>query len=45
MEKAKPKFDLLQKFIGDKKTALGYLTYPDFVISEFSYYIEKLWPS
>jgi glutathione S-transferase len=44
LEKAKPKLDLLQNYIGEKETALGYLTYADFVFSEFSHYIEKLWP-
>jgi hypothetical protein len=33
LEKARPKFDYLQKFIGEKQFALGYLTYADFVIS------------
>ena len=42
--KQKSKLAKLDKFIGAKDTTMGYLTLADFVISEFSYYIEKLFP-
>ena len=42
-EKAKPKLELLNKFIGNKQFALGYLTLVDFYIAEFSYYFEALY--
>jgi hypothetical protein len=34
----------LDKFINNKDTTLEYLTLADFFISEFSYYVEKLFP-
>lgn len=37
-EKVKAKIEYLNKFIGDKDFALGYLTFADFLIAEFSYF-------
>ena len=42
-QKALPKFELLNKFIGEKDYLLGYLTLADFKIAEASYYFEKLY--
>ena len=42
LEKAVAKFELVQKFVGEKEFMLGYLTILDFKISELSYYIEKI---
>ena len=42
-EKVKPKLELLNKFIGNKDFALGYLTLVDFYIAEHSYYFEALY--
>lgn len=44
LEKSKTKFEYLQKFIGEKNHALGYLTLTDFVIAENAYYVEKIFP-
>ena len=44
IEKAKPKLELLKKFIGNKQFAMGYLTITDFKIAQTSYYIEKISP-
>ena len=41
--KIKDKLDQLSKFIGEKDTALEYLTLADFKIAEASYYFEKLY--
>ena len=43
--KLKSKLDKIEKFINWKATSLGYLTLADFFISEFSYYVEKLFPA
>ncbi len=32
------------KFVGEKDFALGYLTFADFLLAEFSHYVEKLYP-
>lgn len=39
-----PKLEDLQKFIGEKKFVLGYLTLADFIVAEDSHYIERLFP-
>lgn len=44
LEKYKPKLDQLDKFVGEKPFALGYLTLIDFIVSEDSHYIETVWP-
>jgi len=44
LEKARPKFDHLQKFIGNRHTVLEYLTFADFVIAEYGNYFIKLFP-
>lgn len=44
IEKYKPKLDQLQKFIGEKTFALGYVTLVDFVVAEDSNYIEVVYP-
>ncbi len=44
LEKYKPKLDQLDKFVGEKPFALGYLTLIDFIVSEDSHYIETIWP-
>ena len=44
IQKYKPKLELLNKFIGEKNFALGYLTLADFFIAEDSYYIERVFP-
>lgn len=41
--KVKVKLEELNKFIGEKDFALGYLTLVDFKIAEASYYFEKLY--
>jgi glutathione S-transferase len=38
------KLEELQKFVGENKFALGYLTLADFIVSEDSHYIERLFP-
>ncbi len=38
LEKARPKFNYLKEFIGDKQWALGYLTLVDFVLAEMLAY-------
>ena len=43
LKKVKPKLELLNKFIGNKEFALGYLTLVDFYIAEHSYYFEALY--
>lgn len=43
-EKVQPKFNYLEKFVGDKEWTLGYLTLADFIISELSNYFAKLYP-
>lgn len=43
-EKVQPKFNYLEKFVGDKEWSLGYLTLVDFIISELSNYFAKLYP-
>lgn len=42
--KGTPKLAELQKFYGEREFAVGYLSYADFVISEFSYYVEHITP-
>ena len=44
LEKFSPKLDLLEKTLGGKDFALGYLTLVDFIIAEDSYYIEAVFP-
>lgn len=44
LEKFKAKFDQMEAFVGKNDFALGYLTLLDFVIAEFSNYIETVWP-
>jgi hypothetical protein len=39
-----PKLEELQKFVGEKKFVLGYLTLADFIVAEDSHYIERLFP-
>ena len=41
--KIKDKLDQLSNFVGEKDTALDYLTLADFKIAEASYYFEKLY--
>jgi len=36
--------ELLNKFVGEKNFALGYLTLIDFVVAENSNYIERVFP-
>ena len=43
-QKAKPYLDQVNKFIGDKQFALGYLTLIDFNLVEYSNYFEKTNP-
>lgn len=42
--KIEPKLQLLAAFYGEKEFALGYLTLADFLVADFSYYLEKLSP-
>lgn len=44
IEKYRPKLEALNKFVGENKFALGYLTLADFVVAEDSHYIERLFP-
>lgn len=44
LEKSKPKFELLNKFYGEKDFALGYLTLIDFLAAEYGYWLEKIAP-
>ena len=39
-----PKLQMLAVFYGEKEFSLGYLTLADFVIADFSYFLEKLVP-
>lgn len=41
--KIKEKLEQLAKYVGEKDTAIGYLTLSDFKIAEASYYFEKLY--
>ena len=43
-KKVVPKLEYFQKFIGEKDTAVGYLTIVDFYLAEFSYYIATIFP-
>ena len=43
-EKADPKFELLNKFYGEREFALGYLTLADFKVAEFSNWVENIAP-
>lgn len=43
-EKLKPKLGYLAKFKGNKEWLLGYLTVADFLLVEFTYYIEQIYP-
>lgn len=36
---------LLQKFYGDNDFAVGYLTFVDFLLAEFGYYVQKVDPN
>lgn len=42
--KGEPKLAEMAKLYGEKDFALGYLTLADFVIAEFSYYVEHVTP-
>ena len=44
LEKAKPKLDMIEAFIGNNRFALGYLTLVDFEIAEASYYFAAAFP-
>lgn len=44
LEKIRPKFDYLKKFVGERDFALGYLTLADFILSERLYFIEEIFP-
>ncbi|XP_031505747.1 uncharacterized protein LOC116268063 [Nymphaea colorata] len=44
IEKYRPKLEQLDKFVGENKFVLGYLTLADFVVAEDSHYIERLFP-
>jgi glutathione S-transferase len=44
LEKFRPKFEFLKKFVGDKEFALGYLTLADFVLSELLYFVDLIFP-
>jgi glutathione S-transferase len=44
LEKVRPKFDYLKKFIGEREFALGYLTLVDFILSEILYFFETIYP-
>jgi glutathione S-transferase len=44
IEKYRPKLQQLEKFVGENKFVLGYLTLADFVVAEDSHYIERLFP-
>lgn len=41
--KVKAKLEEFNKFVGEKDTVLGYLTFVDFKVAEASYYFEKLY--
>lgn len=45
LEKARPKFDAIKAFVGEKEFALGYLSLADFLLAEHLYYFETLYPS
>ena len=45
LEKARPKFNYIKDFVGDRQFALGYLTLVDFVLAENLAYFETLFPS
>jgi hypothetical protein len=38
LEKARPKFNYIKEFVGDKQWALGYLTLVDFILAEMLAY-------
>lgn len=44
-EKYKGKLEQLNKFVGNKRFVLGYLTLADFIVAEESHYIERLYPN
>ena len=44
LEKYKPKFEQLNKFVGNNNFVLGYLTLADFSVAEYSNYIETVFP-
>lgn len=44
MEKYKAKLEQLNKFVGEKKFVLGYLTLADFIVAEDAHYFERLYP-
>lgn len=44
IEKYRPKLEALNKFVGENKFALGYLTLADFIVAEDSHYIQRLFP-
>ena len=44
IEKFLPKLQQLNAFVGERDFAFGYLTLADFLISEGSHYLERLYP-
>jgi hypothetical protein len=44
LEKYAGKLSELEKFVGGKQWALGYLTLIDFVVAEFSHFVETVFP-
>lgn len=42
--KIKSNLERFDKFIGGKDFIMGYVTIADFFLTEYSYYIEKLYP-
>lgn len=44
LKKYSDKLDQLEKFVGEKNHVLGYLSLGDFIVTEFSYYIETVYP-
>ena len=43
-EGVRKKLQQVKEFIGEKDFALGHLSYLDFLIQQFSYYVEKIFP-
>ena len=43
-EDVRKKLQQIKDFIGEKDFALGHLSILDFLIQEFSYYVEKIFP-
>lgn len=44
LEKYAGKLSELEKFVGGKQWALGYITLIDFIVAEFSHYVETVFP-